>query len=421
MPHEYDILIIGAGPAGLMAAITAAETAPKARIAILEKNASAGKKLLISGSGRCNVTHAGSMADFLTCYGDHAQFIKPALLEFTNLDMLRFLASHHLNCVELDGGKIFPKSQKSGDVLRVLLSAIEAAGVPVQYQQPVAAIRCEEPLPSQSVETTPAFEVRTPSDVFRARCVILSTGGKTFPATGSNGDGFTLAKQLGHSIVAARPALAPVYVRDFTLVDCAGISVPNAVFQQWRDGRKLRTLRGDVLLTHFGLSGPGILNGSRWFQSGDELRLVLGDPDAILEQFPQNAKKELKNQLSDSLGLAVRFVELLLEQAGIAPQKRVCDVTRAERLLLRNRVLQPAFTIARLGGDSEAKATAGGVSLDEVNRKSMQSRLVPGLFFCGEVLDIDGDTGGYNLQFAWSSGHMAGKNSAKMLEQTDSL
>lgn len=398
----YDVLIVGAGPAGMMAAYRAASfSEDRRRILLLEKNAEAGKKLLLAGSGQCNLTHAGKIDDFLSHYGRQGRFVKPALLHFTNADLVQFFSQRGLPCQEREDGKIFPKTYQSRDVRRLFLQALAEKKVEIQYQQNVREIHLGEKL----------FQVETENCSFQTRKLILTTGGQSYPGTGSTGDGFRLAERLSHTITPLAPALTPVYVRDFTLASCAGISLPQTPFVLWRGGRKIASYRGDLLITHVGLSGPGILDSSRDFQKGDTLSLLFGSEERLLEILREKGGRELRKILSEKMGLPQRLAETLLSQAGIFLQRRGCDVTRDERKLLCNNVLQPTFEIARLGNFREAMVTKGGVALSEVNRQTMESRLVSGLFFAGEILDVDGDTGGYNLQFAFSSGFLAGEAS----------
>lgn len=397
----YDVLIVGAGPAGMMAAYQAASSSPtRRRILLLEKNFEAGKKLLLAGSGQCNLTHAGKMDDFLSHYGSHGRFVKPALFHFTNTDLVQFFSQRRLPCWEREDGKIFPQTRNGRDVLRILLQSLQENHVEIQYQQTVQGIR---PIGEKR------FQVETEDTSLTTRKLILTTGGQSYPGTGSTGDGFPLAKTLSHTITPLAPALTPVYVRDFAFASCAGITLPQTLIALWRGGRPIAEHCGDLLFTHFGLSGPGILDFSRDFQKGDILRLFLDSEERFREILLENGIRELKKILSEKMGIPQRLAEALLSQANLAPQQRGCDVTRSQRQALCQKVLQPSFEIARLGNFREAMVTKGGVALSEVNRQTMESRLVPGLFFAGEILDVDGDTGGYNLQFAFSSGYLAGK------------
>ena len=401
-----ELVMIGGGPSGMMCAIAAGQR-NHAKIVLLEKNDQPGKKLLIAGSGRCNLTHAGPIADFFGHYGEHGQFVRPALLHFTNDDLARFFAKRGLPLIELNDGKMFPKTESSRDVRQVIIDALHKSGVDLRCHAAVETIEREP-------NGTFVLHLANQNTTYRAHRIVIATGGKTFPATGSTGDGYRLAKSLGHTIVEPVPALTPVRVCDYPLAECAGLSFENAPVRLFRNGKRMTTAEGDLLLTHHGLSGPVILDMSRDVRSGDEIRVsfVAGFADAIAfekqltQDTPAFGKKSVKNLLA-KYGVPERLLVQLFEQNGISRDLTAAELSRETRKTLARALIEHSFPVARLGDDNEAMVTRGGVSLAEVNRNTMQSRLVPGLYFCGEVLDIDGDTGGYNLQFAFSSGKLA--------------
>ncbi len=406
----HDILIFGAGPAGLMAACTA----KAGRVAILEKNEKPGRKLKIAGSGRCNITHAGKIADFYSHYAGAARFVKPCLMAFTNQDLIRFFAARGLRMTEVNDGKIFPATQRAEDVLRVLTEACRTCLAEIFYSQTVTRVAFQEEDACFHVETQNTAGGGG-AQTWRAKKIIIATGGKSYPVTGSTGDGYELAKMLGHTIIPPRPALTPVHVDAYPFTPCAGISLENRPVSVWRDGKKIAAHTGDILFTHRGFSGPGILDFSRYVQSGDTLKIAFtGDADTavlgkiLVEAFTQNSKKTVKNILVQRFTLPERLGECLLELAEIATGMLAWEMDRGARARLAETLAGHPFHVRRLGDFREAMCTAGGVWLEEVNRQSMESRIRPGLFFCGEVLDVDGDTGGYNLQFAFSSGAAAG-------------
>lgn len=404
---QYDLIISGAGPAGLMCAISTAHCG--ARVLILEKKTAAGRKLLLSGSGRCNLTHAGDIHDFFPHYGPSAQFIKPALMAFSNSDLRDFFFRHGLTLIELNDGKLFPITHSSRDVLRILLQAAREKGVQFYYEKAVTE--------TVFLPELEQFMVKThDGSCFYSHKLALTTGGMSFPSTGSTGDGYILAQQLGHTCTARKPALAPVYISDYVFQDCAGISVQNAPVSLWRENYKICSYCADVLFTHHGLSGPAILDLSREMLPGDILKITLlpgFSQKSLDERFRQllqeNSRRELKN-IPGLLGVPERLTEKILFHAGIPFSLRAADVTRDTRVTLVNLMLGYPFKIARLGDFREAMVTCGGITLSEVNRKTLESRLIPGLYFCGEILDVDAHTGGYNLQFAFSSGVLAGKH-----------
>jgi len=329
------------------------------------------------------------------------------LLHFTNDDLARFFANRGLPLIEFNDGKLFPKTESSRDVRQVLLGALHESGVELRCSAAVTAIQRE-------TDGTFLLHIANQIATYRAQRVVIATGGKTYPTTGSTGDGYRLAKSLGHTIVEPTAALTPVRVRDYPFAECAGLSFENVTVRLFRSGKRIAGNTGDLLLTHHGLSGPVILDMSRNIKSGDEIHVsfIAGFTEAIAfeKQLTEDAlafgKKSVKNLLA-KYGVPERLLVQLFEQNGIPLDLTAAELSRETRKTLAQELVEHPFPVARLGGDNEAMVTRGGVSLTEVNRNTMQSRLVPGLFFCGEVLDIDGDTGGYNLQFAFSSGKLA--------------
>ncbi|MDR3109262.1 MAG: NAD(P)/FAD-dependent oxidoreductase [Planctomycetaceae bacterium] len=392
----YDVLILGAGPAGLAAGIAAA--ARKQAVCVLERNKTAGKKLLLSGSGQCNLTHSGNVDDFLKHYGGEqkARFVKPALFAFDNTATVQWFTRHGVPLLERDDGKVFPKSLNSDDVLNAMLRELKNIGGVLKTETRVNSV----------TKSGDGFIVQTNCGEVLTKKLVIATGGSSFPATGADGSGFKFAEALGHKIVTPKPALTPLYTEEDSFVNCAGIAFRQREISVFRNGKKTATGKGDVLLTHHGLSGPGILDLSRFVEQGNTLRIEIGQPTEIRTLL--NGKKTLKNSLQP-LGVPEQFLVCLLKTLNIPPDKPASEILRTERKLLEDALSGLPFTVKKPGGWNEAMATAGGVSLDEVERQTMRSRLVPNLFFCGEVLDIDGDTGGYNIQFALSSGFKSGE------------
>jgi predicted Rossmann fold flavoprotein len=399
MKMEYDLVVVGAGPAGLFAAIHAGRGGMT--VLVLEKNASAGRKLLASGSGRCNVTNAAPIEEFPGRYGSAFRFVRPALLGYTNADLMAFLEEGGVPLTEMNGGKVFPSSQRARDILDLLLGEAASSGVAFRYSCPVESVSRDEG----------TFSVRSNDGEFKARNLLLSTGGKSYPGTGSTGDGYRIAAELGHSIAEPSPALTPLIVKDYAHADCAGISVKDAGLAVVRDGVEVARFRGDVLFTHKGLSGPGILDSSRMIRAGDVILLALAGSEAEIEGAFLAAANEKGSRTAKgfavSLGIPDRLAVAALSACGIDGTTAIARLDREARKRLARGLSAMPFTVASLAGYAEAMATRGGVSLSEVNAKTMESRLVPGLYFAGEILDVDGDTGGFNLQFAFSSGKLA--------------
>ncbi|MGA2161063.1 MAG: NAD(P)/FAD-dependent oxidoreductase [Methanoregula sp.] len=399
--EQYDIAIIGAGPAGLFCAIHAA--GPGVRVLILEKNSRPGVKLRISGSGQCNITHEGDIRTFFSRYGTHGQFLKPALLSFTNLALIRFFEKHHLPMEITDGGKVFPVSRNAMDVCDVLSRECRNRGV---------LLRCREPV--HRVENAdPGFVLYTAGNTFSTKNLVIATGGASYPKTGSTGDGYRLAASFGHTINGIGPALTPLLIRNFPFTDLAGMSFAGLPFSIWRENRKIFDGRGDVLFTHTGLSGPGILDHSRNIRADDEIRLSFAGPvqrDAFVREFLDTISRAPTRSIKTiiaGLGIPERLARLLPDLAGIPEDSTGAHLTAAGRTRLIGLLTACPLVVSALGDLSVAMVTRGGIVLDEVNAKTMESKIVSGLFFAGEVVDIDGDTGGFNLQAAFSTGFLA--------------
>lgn len=400
----FDVIVIGAGPAGLFAAFTSAEKGLK--VCLLEKKDSPGLKLLISGTGQCNISHAGPIGDFLNHYGEKSRFVKPALYGFSNIDLVVFFEKRGLLLKEVNMGKIFPDTLNSKDVLRVLVNECKKLGVTIIYDAGVTKI----------IKGLTGFEVQTPIDHYLTKNVIITTGGRSYPTTGSTGDGYAIAQELGHTITNVAPSLSPVYIENYYFSSCAGISLAQATIQLYRNSKKIKQTSGDILFTHKGLSGPGIIDFSRYILPGDLLKLSLADFKTVeefekdfLDEVSVNGKKLLKNVLT-RYEIPERLVVAIFELHNISLDIKSADLDKKTRKLIVESFMELPFIVDRPGGFKEAMCTRGGVNLNEINPKTMESRIMKGLYFAGEVLDIDGDTGGYNIQFACSSGVMAGKN-----------
>jgi predicted Rossmann fold flavoprotein len=398
------VCIIGAGTSGLAAGIASTKYL-RGTVCIFERNAESGRKFLLSGSGQCNVTHAGPIADFLNHYGGtkKVRFVKPALFAFDNIAVMRFFEQRGVSFLKREDGKIFPKSLKSQDLLNVLITEFRGQGGILQTETVVKNVS----------KVDAGFLLATNRGEFRAKKLILATGGQSYPSTGSQGDGFRFAVQQGHRLVKPKPALTPIIVRNYSFADLSGISFWSANIEVHRNSKRLTSGQGDILLTHRGLSGPGILNLSRNMEPGDELRVTLAEPKKFVPNI-FSGKKTLKNALQH-FGLAERFLMQILKSFSVTPDQPVAETNRETRKKLESILTSYPFVIESLGGWNEAMVTSGGVILEEVNRQTMESRIVPGLYFCGELLDIDGDTGGYNIQFALSSGFLAGNSSQNCL------
>lgn len=396
--REYDCVIIGAGPAGLFCAANLG----LARILVLEKMILPGRKLLIAGSGQCNITHAGDVKSFVSRYGDHGTFLRPALMAFPNTAVWQFFTGRGVDLVEKESGKVFPASFSADDILDALLDACDEVGVEILSYTPVQSVSCEDGV----------YAVETVHDVVYARVLVVATGGVSYPQAGSTGDGFTFARALGHAVIEPHPSLAPVYVADHRLSDLSGVSLPNTGVSLWRKGKKLFSRSGDLLITRFGYSGPVILDAARWMRAGDQLKIAFSpktpeELDQLICTACASAGTKLIRNLLDGAGCPNRLLRQIVTESGIHDGTTGAQLTAAMRARLVANLTAYPVEIDHVGDFKVAMATAGGVSLDEINKKTCESKLSPGLFFIGEVLDIDGDTGGYNLQACFSTAALA--------------
>lgn len=404
MPPEnlnYDTIIVGGGPAGLFCAIHSASKGQK--VLLLEKKSSCGRKLLVTGSGQCNLTHEGEISGFLSHYGTGGKFLRPALMNFTNNDLVEFFSCRGISFETDRNGKIFPSTKKAMDILTVLLRECNDRGV---------AVRCGEPV--LSVEKNgELFTVVTAPGKYSSENLVISTGGASYPQTGSSGDGYRLAADLGQDVTGIAPALAPVYPLDYRFGDLSGISFGNARLSLFRENKKISDHTGDILLTHKGLSGPGILDFSREIVPGDLLKISFISP-MTPEEFRTDftgrtdpaGGKLLKSVLSE-YSLPERFIRRIIELSEIPSDLTCAHLPKKARNVLIKNLTEYPFEVGELGGFEEAMVTRGGVGLKGIDPKTMESKSVSHLYFIGEVLDIDGDTGGYNLQAAFSTGILA--------------
>jgi predicted Rossmann fold flavoprotein len=407
---QHDVAVIGAGPAGLSCAIHAA--VPGRRILLLEKTPGPGNKLLLSGSGQCNFTHTGDIHDFLSHYGDHGKFLKPALFSFPNHALIAFFATRGLGTETDTNGKIFPGTRNSADVLSLLVEECVKRGVD---------LHCAEPATRVS-RTKGEFEIITPKTVYQCPVLVITTGGASYPGTGSSGDGYRFSASLGQPVTGIAPALTPLRIQAFPFAAFSGMSFENLHFSVWRAGKKIGDHTGDVLFTHLGLSGPGILDASRDIRPGDEIRLSFAGNLERGEFAADLAKRAEENrtwQLSTLLAaypIPERLNRKLLALSGIPVDLTCAHFSKAQRSKLIANCTEFPLTVSAPGDFSIAMVTRGGVALEHVNQKTMESKIVPDLYFAGEVLDIDGDTGGYNIQAAFSTGFLAAASIIKRWE-----
>ncbi len=402
---DADIIIIGGGPAGLFTAIQSKLISKnKLKIIVLEKNSTAGKKLLMTGAGQCNLTQAGDMKDFLNHYGENKNFIRTSLYKFNNNDLIKFFEKKGINFITTDQGKIFPKSYKARDILDILLNECRKSGVHIIPNEAVQNVK-------RTNENT--FIIDTKQNKYKCRSLVIATGGQSYPSSGSSGDGYQFASSLGHSIIKPLPALTPLHIKNYCFSDLAGIALSNLNLSLWRQNKLVKRWSGDILFTHNGLSGPGILNFSRYIQTSDivKLHLINAENEAVLtnillEKINQNGKLLLKNILKD-FSLPQRLINKLMELSNIPEDKKASYLSKEKRTRLVKQLYSLPLEVEKLGGFNVAMVTSGGIDITEINKKTMESHLIPNLYTVGEVINIDGDTGGYNLQAAFSTAFLA--------------
>ena len=406
-----QVIIIGGGAAGMMAAIAAARAGHKVRI--YEKNEKLGKKVYITGKGRCNVTNACDTEELFQNVVHNAKFLYSSFYAFTNTDVMELIERYGCPLKTERGNRVFPVSDKSSDVIHALAVALRELDVEVELHEEVTAVLTEHE------KVTGVRLKRGSRDVF-ADAVIVTTGGLSYPSTGSTGDGYRFAKELGHSVTELSPALVPFEARGEVCKELQGLSLRN-IRAEIRKGKKvLYSEFGEMLFTHFGVSGPVLLSASSYVAAqikkepltlSIDLKPALGEEqlDArILRDFEEAKNKQFKNSLNQLL--PAKLIPVIIERSGISPEKKVNEITREERRRLVQAVKDFCITLTGLRDYKEAIITQGGVSVREVNPSTMESKKTAGLFFAGEVLDLDAVTGGFNLQIAWSTGYLAGSS-----------
>ena len=409
----YETIIVGAGAAGLYCACSLDGGAESSAL-VLEKNKKAGRKLLMTGNGRCNVTHGGSIKEFMTHYADKGRRIRGILQRYNNRQLCDFLESIGVPLTEREDGKVFPASMASADVLNALLREIKRKGIAAEYESEVIRI---EPFAGGEKASESRFTIYTPKKSYRCQNLVIATGGCSYAGTGSDGKMLNiLSRDLNIDIEEPRPVLTPVYVEDYEFKDLSGVSFRNIeAYIETEDGKRLRGFAGDLLFTSKTLSGPAILNNSRYMRPGMILSvnfLTPADEPKITERFkrdfPGNGRSP-QTYMSENLGLPKRFAQAIACKLSVSDRK-VSQITGKQMRSLSEVLTGYKFKIRKLGGFSEAMATGGGVSLCHKTSAVMEHEVHKGLYFIGEAVDVDGDTGGYNLQFAYSSAKAAAHN-----------
>jgi len=408
--NSFDVIVVGAGAAGLLAAGRAAEKG--ARVLVIEKMRQEGRKLLITGKGRCNITNNASVSEFIKHVFPNGRFLKNAFSAFYSNDIIELLQKYGVEATLERGGRYFPVSNKSADVLNALLKWVKELNV---------EIRCGQRVEKLFVENEIIKGIFVDGQQIISDAVIIATGGKSYPATGSTGDGYELAKQVGHSVVNAKPALVPLDTEGEIAQKLQGLNLKNVRVVVWLNGKKAGEAFGEMIFTHFGLSGPIILTLSRIvvdaLHKKSKVEITVDLKPALDEQkldnrlirdLNEHGKKKFGNIFRNWLPSSM--IPVFIELLEIDPEKECNQVSSAERKKIRYLLKNLSFNITGHRSFKEAIITAGGIPVNEISPKNMESRLIKGLYFAGEVIDVDAETGGYNLQIAWSTGWLAGNS-----------
>lgn len=404
------VLVIGGGAAGMMAAVAAAGNG--AQVLLLEKNEKLGKKLFITGKGRCNITNAADLEDLFSAVVSNPKFLYSSFYSFTNDQVISFFEELGVQTKVERGGRVFPVSDHSSDVIRALEREMDRLGVEIRLRTEVKELIIEN--------STVKGVLLSSGKKMYVDAVIAATGGISYPSTGSTGDGYRFAGQCGHKVTELLPSLVPMEVKEWYARELMGLSLRNIEIRVTDGKKKLYQEFGEMLFTHYGVTGPVILSASsivgkklkeKELTLHIDLKPALTEEQLdkrVLREFEENHNRQFKNAV-DSL-FPSKLRPIMVELSGIPEEKKVHEITKEERLHFVRLIKDFTMTLSGLRGYKEAIITKGGVSVKEIDPGTMKSKLVKGLYFAGEVLDLDAVTGGYNLQIAWSTGYLAGIN-----------
>lgn len=400
------VVVIGAGPAGMMAAITAGK---EHEVILLEGNERLGKKLYITGKGRCNVTNAKDISEFFDYIPGNPHFLYSSLYTFTNEDTMKFFEEEGIKLKVERGGRVFPESDKSSDIIKGLSNGLSKSNVKVLLNHKVTDLEYK------NNKITGVIVNNT--EKIAADHFIITTGGASYPLTGSRGDGQEFSKKLGHKVIPLKPSLVPIELKNSWIKELMGLSMKNVQITIKEGSKTVYKEFGEMLFTHFGLSGPLILSGSRYIKNNKEYTIFLDMKPAldfqaldkrIQKDFQKYLNKDFKNSLDDLL--PKKIIPVILNLSNISPDKKVNEITKEERRNLVNLLKNFEMNVKGLRSLNEAIVTAGGVDTKEIDPSTMRSKLINNLSFAGEVIDVDAFTGGYNVQIALATGFIAGSN-----------
>ncbi|SFA76338.1 hypothetical protein SAMN05216249_10239 [Acetitomaculum ruminis DSM 5522] len=406
-----NLIIVGAGAAGMMAAYSASLQNKFDNITILEKNEKAGKKIYITGKGRCNYTNFSDRETILSSIISNSKFMYSSFSAFNNYDVFDFFESNGVPSKIERGNRVFPVSDKASDIIRCLTKVLSENKVKIVYNTNIVSIKKEEDL----------FYIKDDNGKkYISESVIIATGGASYPSTGSSGDGYDFARAFGLEVKEPEPSLVPFNAKEDYVKELQGLSLKNITAYIYDGEKMIYEEFGEMLFTHFGVSGPIILKASSYIGNilkKKSLKMFIDFKPALddkaldrrlLKDFEEAKNKAFKNSLGGLL--PTKMIPVIIQLSKINPDKKVNEITKEERLILLKLLKHFPFTLTGLRGMNEAIITRGGVLVSQINPKTMECKNIKGLFFAGEVLDVDALTGGYNLQVAWSSGYAAGKN-----------
>jgi len=403
---DKAVAVIGGGAAGLIACGKLKDRVKK--VILIEKNSICGKKLRITGKGRCNITNSAKISDFFDNIPTNSRFLYSALNNFTNDDMTELLNSLGVKVKTERGGRVFPQSDKADDVADAL----------TRYALGKNVLKIRDTAKEILIEDGRVFGVRTDTKVIKADSVILATGGASYPLTGSTGDGYKMAEKLGHTVVPLKPSLVPLVTREKWAADLMGLSLKNVSLTLLdMNGKRIYEDFGEMLFTHFGISGPIVLSASAHIKDKIPCRAHIDLKPALdsatldkrlIRDFEKFAKKHLINSLDELLPKAL--IPVIIKLAGVDAHKETSMISKEERNALGAVIKALPLTVIGTRPIKEAIITSGGIKVSEINPSTMESKLVKGLYFAGEIIDVDAYTGGFNLQIAFSTGALAGEN-----------
>lgn len=410
--EKFDVAIIGGGPAGIISAGRAGELG--ASVVLIEKNKNLGRKLLITGKGRCNITNKeNNPREFISKFGKNGKFLFSAFFRFGVQETINFFEKLNLKTKIEREGKVFPISDKSQDVLEALISYLKKSNVKIKLNSKVKEIIKKD----NKIEKI----ILVNNEEITASRFIISTGGKSYPETGSTGDGYKWVKKLGHTITSLSPSLAPIVVKEKIVEELEGLSLKNVEISVYKENKKIDSRFGEAIFTADGMSGPIIIDMSK--KIGQELpkniKIKIDFKPAldflkldqrVQEDFRKDSKKMFKNSLDDLL--PKKLIPVIVKLSKINPDKKSSFITKEERKKLLHLLKEFTLEVKSLATHKKAIITSGGIKLSEIDQKTMKSRLIDNLYFAGEILDIDGPTGGYNLQVCWTTGYVAGESTA---------